>query len=131
MSIGVLLAYDAAPSLFRAEAHDVLAALPLALIALALIAYQAVRRATAMEWAKAILLAFAFLFWAANQLLPDRRVATLFNDAAIAAFVLDVFLAMLGRPRSAESKWTAKHAPHGSVGVPGNEQLTSATSERG
>ena len=47
---------------------------------------------------KAIMLAVAFLFWAANQFWPDARLATLFNDIAIALFVLDVFLVMIGWP---------------------------------
>jgi hypothetical protein len=34
----------------------------------------------------------------ANQLWPDLRQATLFNDIAIAPFVLDVFLVMIGWP---------------------------------
>jgi hypothetical protein len=44
------------------------------------------------------MLAAAFLCWAANQLWPDRREATLLNDIAIALFVLDVFLVMAGWP---------------------------------
>jgi uncharacterized membrane protein len=51
-----------------------------------------------MEVVKAIMLAVAFLFWAANQLWPDLPQATLFNDIAIAFFVLDVFLVMVGWP---------------------------------
>ena len=47
---------------------------------------------------KAILLAAAFLFWAANQYWPNLPEATLFNDIAIALFVLDVFLVMIGWP---------------------------------
>jgi hypothetical protein len=47
---------------------------------------------------KAILLAAAFVFWAANQLWPDLRQAILFNDIAIALFVLDIFLVMIGWP---------------------------------
>jgi len=35
--------------------------------------------------------AVAFLFWAANQLWPRFTQAPLFNDIAIALFVLDVF----------------------------------------
>jgi hypothetical protein len=50
------------------------------------------------ELAKAILLAVAFLFWAANQLWPAWPQATLLNDIAIALFVLDVFLVMIGWP---------------------------------
>jgi hypothetical protein len=37
-------------------------------------------------------------FWAANQLWPDLPQATLFNDIAIALFVLDVFLVIIGWP---------------------------------
>jgi hypothetical protein len=44
------------------------------------------------------LLAIAFLFWAANQLWPGSAYATLFNDVAIALFVLDVFLVIVGWP---------------------------------
>jgi hypothetical protein len=47
---------------------------------------------------KAMMLAVAFLFWAANQLWPDLPQATLFNDIAIALFVLDVFLVIIGWP---------------------------------
>ncbi len=48
-----------------------------------------------MEMAKAIMLAAAFLFWAANQFWPSLPEATLFNDIAIALFVLDVFLVIV------------------------------------
>jgi hypothetical protein len=51
-----------------------------------------------MEFLKAVMLAVAFLFWGANQLWPNLPQATLFNDIAIALFVLDVFLVMLGWP---------------------------------
>src|ERR1039458_7449994 len=91
-SVGVLLAWDAFPRLFPAGAHDVLAAFPLAMIAVAYIIYQSAHRPVRMEFVKAIMLAVAFLFWSANQLWPDLRQATLFNDLAIALFVLDVFL---------------------------------------
>lgn len=97
-SVGVLFFWDAFPQLFPANAHDTLASFPLAMIALAYMVYQLARRPARMELAKAIMLAFAFLFWAANQLLPTIRLATLFNDIAIALFVLDVFLVMIGWP---------------------------------
>jgi hypothetical protein len=97
-SVGVLFIWDAFPQLFPARAHEALASFPLAMIALAYIVYQCVRRSARMELIKAIMLAVAFLFWAANQLLPNYRQATLFNDIAIALFVLDVFLVMVGWP---------------------------------
>jgi hypothetical protein len=97
-SVAVLLAWDAFPRLFPARAHGVLASFPLAMVAVAYIVYQSARRPARMEFIKAILLAGAFLFWAANQLWPDLRQATLFNDIAIALFVLDVLLVIVGWP---------------------------------
>jgi len=102
VSVGVLLFWDILPRIFPARAHDFLAALPLAMIAFACLVYEAVRRPSRSELIKAILLACAFLFWAANQYWPASRQATLFNDIAIALFVFDVFLAMIGRPLSTD-----------------------------
>lgn len=96
----MLLAWDVRPELFPPRAHDVLGALPLALIAVTYLVHEAVRRARPLEFLKALLLALAFLFWAANQLLPDAPRATLFNDLAIALFVLDVFWVLVGWPPS-------------------------------
>ncbi len=97
-SVAVLFAWDAFPGLFPARAHDILAAFPLAMIAFAYLAYQTAHRPAPLELLKAILLAVAFLFWAANQFWPDLPQATLFNDIAIALFVLDVFLVIIGWP---------------------------------
>jgi hypothetical protein len=97
-SVGVLLAWDISPQMFPPRAHDFLAAFPLAMIAIAYLAYQAAHRPARKELFKAILLAIAFLFWSANQLWPNLPQATLFNDIAIALFVLDVFLVMIGWP---------------------------------
>ena len=98
VSVCVLLVWDVYPTMFPARAHDVLGAFPLAAIAFAYLLYQSARRPGWMEMGKAILLAVAFLFWAANQLWPDLPQATLFNDIAIALFVLDVFLVIVGWP---------------------------------
>jgi hypothetical protein len=98
ISVGVLLVWDLNPKFFPARAHDFLAAFPLVIIATAYLLYQGARRPAAKEFVKAMMLAVAFLFWAANQLWPDLRQATLFNDIAIALFVLDVFLVMIGWP---------------------------------
>ena len=97
-SIVVLFAWDAFPRYFPAKAHDFLAAFPLAMIAFAYLVYQTAHRPPFRELVKAILLAVAFVLWAANQLWPDLRQAILFNDIAIALFVLDVFLVMIGWP---------------------------------
>src|SRR5207302_2703617 len=80
-------------------------ALPLVLVALSYLAYQGLRQPGPRELLKAALLAAAFMFWAANQLMPQSRVATLLNDVAIVLFALDVFLVMVGWPR-------AKHIRH-------------------
>lgn len=97
-TVGVLFVWDALPGLFPAGSHDFLAAFSLAAIAVAYIAYQIAHRPPLAEFLKAILLAVAFLFWAANQFWPASRQATLCNDLAIALFVLDVFLVMIGWP---------------------------------
>lgn len=96
--VAVLLVWDAFPELFPPRSHEVLAAFSLAMIAFAYLAYQVLHRPPAKEFAKAIMLAMAFLFWAANQYWPDSHLATLFNDLAIALFVLDVFLVVIGWP---------------------------------
>ena len=96
--VAALLVWDVCPTLFPARAHDFLGAFPLAMVAFAYLVYQSVHRPSRMEWLKAILLALAFLFWAANQCWPDPHQATIFNDIAIALFVLDVFLVMIGWP---------------------------------
>jgi hypothetical protein len=70
------------------------------MIAFAYLVYQTAHRPAPLEIVKAVLLAVAFLFWAANQFWPDAPQATLFNDVAIALFVLDVFLVMIGWPAS-------------------------------
>jgi hypothetical protein len=100
LGLGALLFWDLNPAFFPARAHDVLGAFPLAFIAAAYLAYRAVRRPAQSDLGKAVLLAAAFLLWAANQLWPDFRDATLFNDLAIALFVLDVFLVIVGWPSS-------------------------------
>jgi hypothetical protein len=94
--VGLLLLWDVLPGIFPAGAHNTLGALPLGLIAVAYLVYQFIRRPTKMELLKAVALAAAFLFWAANQLLPDGPRAVLFNDIAIALFVVDVFLVIVG-----------------------------------
>ena len=96
--VGVLLLWDAEPALFPVGAHALLGTFPLAMIAVVYLVYQAVQQPTLREWVKAVLLAAAFLFWAANQCLPDPRGAIVCNDIAIALFVLDIFLLIVGWP---------------------------------
>ncbi len=99
-AVGVLFVWDARPQWFPAGAHAFLGAFSLAMIALAYLAYQVFHRPPMKELAKAILLAVAFFFWAANQMWPASPQAILFNDIAIALFVFDVFLVMIGWPSS-------------------------------
>lgn len=98
VSVLLLMVWNVYPRAFPARAHDVLGALPLALIAVTYLLYQAVRRPRPAELLKAVVLAAAFLLWAANQFWPRASSATLWNDLAIALFVLDVFLVVAGWP---------------------------------
>lgn len=108
--VAVLLGWDVFPSLFPARSHALLAALSLTMIALAYLVYQIAQRPPATEFLKAVLLAVAFLFWAANQFWPDSPRAILFNDMAIALFVFDVFLVIVGSPRmSRENSFAESH----------------------
>lgn len=100
IGVAALLVWDAVPHRFPANAHDVLGAFPLAMIAIAYLLYQSAHRPPARELLKAVMLALAFLFWAANQLWPESPRTILYNDIAIALFVLDVFLVIIGWPES-------------------------------
>jgi hypothetical protein len=106
----VLFAWDVLPGLFPAGSHDFLAAFALTMIAVAYLVYQMAHRPAPREWVKAILLAIAFLFWAANQWWPLLPQATLFNDVAIGLFVLDVFLVIVGWPPAAADESFAETA---------------------
>jgi hypothetical protein len=101
-AVVLLLVQDATPRLFPAGSHEILAAFSLAMIAFGYLIFQVANRAALAELAKAILLAAAFLFWAANQYWPNLPEAGLFNDIAIGLFVLDVFLVIAGWPRTSK-----------------------------
>lgn len=96
-AVALLLFWDAAPGRFPPGAHDVLSALPLALIGLAAVAHRLEQRPTLSELARTLLLAAAFLCWAANQLWPTLPAATLLNDLAVALFVIDVWWTIAAR----------------------------------
>jgi hypothetical protein len=98
LSVLVLLASDAAPTLFRTDLHGRLATLALVLSAFGCLLPHLGRSARPLEWAKALIAAFAFLFWAANQICLNQTTATVLNDIAIALFALDVFLVVAGWP---------------------------------
>jgi hypothetical protein len=102
-AVALLLCWDAAPGRFPPSAHDALAALPLALIGLAAIVHRLEQRPSAGELARALLLAAAFFFWAANQFWPVSSRATLFNDLAVALFVIDVWWTIAARQPAASA----------------------------
>jgi hypothetical protein len=104
LGAGLLLIWDAFPERFPLNAHDYLGAFPLAMIAVAYLTYQSAQRPPFREWIKAVLLAAAFLFWAANQLWPNLRQALLFNDIAIGLFVFDVFLVTIRPPATSRDE---------------------------
>ena len=97
-SVAVVFVWNVVPQFFPARTYDFVGAFSLAMIAVAYLVYQAAHRPPAREFAKAVMLAVAFLFWAGNQLWPNARYAVLLNDVAIALFVLDVFLVIIGWP---------------------------------
>jgi hypothetical protein len=105
----LLLVWNVVPGRFPARAHDVLGALPLAVVALACLSYEISRPSGWRDMLKASLLAAAFLFWAGNQLWPDHPRALLMNDAAIVLFVLDVVFVIVGWPRVRDTPSLADH----------------------
>jgi hypothetical protein len=97
-SVVALLLSDMAPCLFPTGAHGALAPLPLVLVAVASLLFHFGRRSPPIEWCKALLGALAFLFWAANLSCHNAAIATIFNDVAIALFVLDASLVLVKWP---------------------------------
>jgi hypothetical protein len=98
VSLVPLLAWDAAPAGFPARSHDVFGAGPLLAIAVAYFAQQLVQRPPLLGWVRAAIVVAAFFAWAVNQYLPDDRLAVLWNDIAIALFVIDGFLSIAKAP---------------------------------
>lgn len=93
-----LLVADVLPPRIAARFHDSFGAFSLAMVAVAYVAYTLARRPAPMEMVKAGLLAAAFLSWSANQVWPVPRQAVVFNDVAVALFVLDMFLVIVAWP---------------------------------
>jgi hypothetical protein len=85
-----LLGIDVGPVRLSDRAHAEISALPLALVALAYLVHQPLRRPTLLAVAQSVLLACAFLLWAAYQFDPTLPVAV--NDLAITLFILDLAL---------------------------------------
>jgi hypothetical protein len=113
VSVAVLLVCDATPGLFSAKIHWAIAPMSLGITGVAILLFYVARDAPLAEWAKALIAALAFFFWAANQLCTDVTIATDLNDVAIALFVLDVFLAIVGwkATSGASVKWDPTGIP--------------------
>jgi hypothetical protein len=97
-SLFALLVWDVRPELFPQNAHALLGAFPLAMIAIAWLAHHAAQGGSLRDWLKAALLAAAFLFWSANQYLGNTHASTVCNDIAIALFVLDLLWIIAAPP---------------------------------
>jgi hypothetical protein len=98
VSAAVVLVLDVARPALDRRVHDVLGALPLALIAVGYLLHQSVLRPAPKELLKTVMVALAFLFWAGNLFWREPFLAMVFGDVAIALFVLDVFLVIVGWP---------------------------------
>jgi hypothetical protein len=99
---GVLLVLDLTKDFLTSGAHSVLSAAPLALIAIAYLTHQSLRRLTLLRGLKVALLAAAFLLWSAYQLFPSVPYGPVLNDLAITLFVLDMALIVSGRPQDSD-----------------------------
>jgi hypothetical protein len=109
LALAPLLVRDILPGLLSHATHEPLAAVPLALAGVACPIYALAQRRPMPDLAKASMLGAAFFFWAANQLWPNHPEATLLNDIAVALFVMDVSLAILGWPSSAPKVGKSAH----------------------
>jgi hypothetical protein len=103
-----LLAWDAAPSRFPLHSHDALGAGPLFFIAVGYVAQQVVQRPGGIGWMRAGIIVAAFVAWAANQYWPDAGTATLWNDVAVALFVLDIFISIASSGKAPETGLAGK-----------------------
>ncbi|HSY22057.1 MAG TPA: hypothetical protein VK841_08090 [Polyangiaceae bacterium] len=124
LSLIPLLAWDAAPARFPSGSHDVFGAGPLFAIAVAYFAQQLAQRPPLGGWVRAGIVVVAFVAWAANQYFPNDGLATLWNDIAIALFVIDIFLSIAKAPSSGvtwpapEASSNANDAPREPAGLP-------------
>jgi hypothetical protein len=98
LSLAPLLAWDVVPTRYPPRSHDLLGALPLLAIAASYFAQQLVQKPSRLGWLRAKVVVAAFVAWAINQYWPEHLTATLWNDIAIALFVIDVFLSLTKAP---------------------------------
>ncbi len=95
----VLCLHDLNPHLFSTKTHSLLECVTLVLIAVAYLVYQSAHRPPWKEWVKAGMLVIAFLLWAGSQIAPVKQ-ALIMNDVSIVLFVLDIFLVIVGWPKT-------------------------------
>ena len=85
-------------------AHAWLSSLPLALAGLAFALLQVLLKPTRGTLFRRLLLAAAFVAWAADQLLPAGYLATVVGDAVISAYVLDLYWMMRGEQEARKTE---------------------------
>jgi hypothetical protein len=73
------------------EIHSYLSAAPLALAGIGYAVLQFRVKPARSILLKRLLLAATFITWAADQVLPPGRLATVIGDAVIAMYVLDLY----------------------------------------
>jgi hypothetical protein len=96
----VLLVTDALHDLwpiFNPLAHAPTSALPLLLIGLAALGFQAIIRPALLDLLKAMIVSAAFILWGIDQMLPAGRMATTLGDLVIVLYVIDLGWMMADR----------------------------------
>jgi len=86
---GILLLSDL--PFVPAQLHPYLSSLPLAIAGIVYAIFQIRVRPALGVLLKRLLLAATFVIWAADQLLPPGRFATVVGDVVFAAYVLDLY----------------------------------------
>jgi hypothetical protein len=84
---------------FKPLAHAPISALPLLLIGLASLVFQAIIRPGPLDLLKAMIVSAAFILWGIDQLLPSGQVATTLGDLVIVLYVIDLGWMMADRLR--------------------------------
>jgi hypothetical protein len=107
----VLLVKDTPLSLLQHLAHAPISAIPLLLIGVASLCFQAVIRPTPLDLFKAGIVSAAFLLWGIDQLLPTGWVATTLGDIVIVLYVIDLGWMMGDRLKERYSSIRQKTQP--------------------
>ncbi len=111
-TVAVLFAWDAFPARFPPRAHDVLGALPLGPDRPGLSRVPGHPPPRAARTRKGDHAGGCLPLLGGEPALADIPLATLFNDIAIALFVLDVFLVIIGWPAGIPDESFAETFPN-------------------